>query len=484
MGGGASQYSITTGSASADITYFDAGLYVQDDFHLWPNMTLSYGLRLESQNNLGDHADFAPRIGFAWGLGAKAKNAAPKIVLRAGFGIFYDRFTYELALQQQRLNGITQQQFLVTSPQFFLSDTPNPSSLPAGATAPTIYQANSNLRTPYILQTGISVERQLTKNANLSVTYLGSRGLHQFFTENINAPECSSLPCDASVAPRPLGGSNNIYQYQSEGVFKQNQLIVNSGIRMGTKLSLFGYYTLNFANSDTGGGASSFPSSQNDISLDYGRSAFDVRHRVFFGGTIGLPCAFRLSPFMIASSSLPYNITTGQDLNGDSIFNDRPAFASPNSIPSNVVTNRFGSFDVVPQPGEALVPVNALTGPGRFSLNVRLSKSFGFGQKSEATASAVGGPGAGGAFGRGPGRGGGGRGGGGRGGGPDAGSTNHRYNLTFSVSARNIFNNVNLALPIGNLSSPLFGQSNGLASGFGSSATANRRIDLQVSFNF
>ena len=127
------------------------------------NMTLSYGLRFESQNNLGDHADFAPRIGFAWGLGAKAKNAAPKFVLRAGFGIFYDRFTYELALQQQRLNGVTQQQFLVTDPQFFLTDTPDPSSLPAGATAPTIYQANSNLRTPYILQTGISVERQLPK---------------------------------------------------------------------------------------------------------------------------------------------------------------------------------------------------------------------------------------------------------------------------------------------------------------------------------
>jgi hypothetical protein len=268
-------------------------------------------------------------------------------------------------------------------------------------------------------------------------------------------------------------------------------LIVNSGIRMGAKLSLFGYYTLNYANSDTGTGASSFPSSANNISIDYGRSAFDIRHRVFFGGTIGLPYAFRLSPFMIASSGSPYNITTGQDLNGDSIFNDRPAIASSNSIPSNVVTNRFGSFDVVPQPGEALVPINDLTGPGRFSLNVRLSKSFGFGKKTEATATALGVPG-GGTFGRGPGgpgglgggRGGGGFGGRGGGGGPDAGSTNHRYNVTFSVSARNIFNNVNLALPIGNLSSPLFGQSNGLASGMGATATANRRIDLQVSFNF
>jgi hypothetical protein len=494
MGGGASQYSVTAGSASADVTYFDAGLYLQDDFHLRPNMTLSYGLRFESQNNLGDHADLAPRLGFAWGLGAGAKKGAPKIVLRAGYGIFYERFTYDLVLQQERLNGLAQQQFLVTNPEFFLDNIPAPSSLPNSATAPTIYRANPNLRTPSIMQTGISVERQLTKNANLAVTYLNSRGVHEFFSENINAPECSAFPCDAA-APRPLGSPDNIYQYQSEGIFKQNQLIVNSSVRVGAKLSLFGYYTLNYADSDTGAKAGSFPSTNNNISLDYGRSAFDIRHRFFFGGTIGLPYAFRLSPIMMASSGTPYNVTTGQDLNADSIFNDRPSFAGPNSIPANVVTNRFGSFDVVPQPGDPRVPVNYLTGPGRFSLNVRLSKSFGFGKKTEATNTLGGSGGAGGTFGRGPG-GPGGRGGGGfggrGGGGPDAGATNHRYNLTFSVAARNIFNNVNLTTPVGNLGSPLFGQSNGIVTGFGpggggggpGGAAANRKIDLQVSFNF
>jgi hypothetical protein len=459
-------------------------------------MTLSYGLRFESQNNLGDHADFAPRFGFAWGLGAGAKNSAPKIVLRAGYGIFYERFTYDLVLQQERLNGLTQQQFVVTNPEFFLNNTPEPGALPASATAPTIYTPNPNLRTPYIMQTGVSVERQLTKNANLAVTYLNSRGVHEFFTENINAPECTAFPCDPGTAPRPLASTNNIYQYQSEGIFKQNQLIVNSSVRIGAKLSLFGYYTLNYANSDTGAGAGSFPSINNNISLDYGRSAFDIRHRLFFGGTIGLPYAFRLSPFMMASSGIPYDVTTGQDLNGDSIFNDRPSFATPNSIPANVVTNRFGSFDVVPQPGDPRVPINYLTGPGRFSMNLRLSKSFGFGKKTEAT-NTLGGPGAGGTFGRGPG-GPGGRGGGGfggrGGGGPDAGATNHRYNLTFSVAARNIFNNVNLTTPVGNLGSPLFGQSNGIVTGFGpggggpgggpGGAAANRKIDLQVSFNF
>lgn len=490
-GGGASQYSITTGTALADVTYFDAGLYFQDDWRVKPNITVSYGLRYESQNNIGDHADFAPRIGVAWGLDGNAKKS-PKTVLRAGFGIFYDRFGYDLVLQQQRLNNITQQQFVVANPQFFLTDTPSTDQLAAmSTTAPTLYQPNSNLRTPYTMQSGLTLERQLIKSANLSVTYLASRGLHQFFTKNINAPLCSTLPCDPSTAPHPLGNNDNVYQYQSEGIFKQQQLIINSSVRMGTKLSLFGYYTLNYAHSDAAG-TGTFPSTQNDISLDYGRAAFDVRHRLFLGGSIGLPRNFRLSPFVVAQSGVPFNITTGQDLNGDSIFNDRPTFASAQSNLQDVVANKYGSFNLVPQPGEILVPINSLTSTGRFSLNLRLSKTFGFGQKKEPLNTEAGGPGAGGTFGRGPGgpggpgggRGGGGFGGGRGGGGMDGGASNNRYNLTFSVSARNIFNNVNLATPIGNLSSPLFGQANGLAGGPYSSSSANRRIDLQVSFSF
>jgi hypothetical protein len=484
-GGGASQYSITTGSALADVTYFDAGLHIQDDWRIKPNITLSYGLRYESQNNIGDHADFAPRLGLAWGLDGSGKKS-PKTVLRAGFGIFYDRFGYDLVLQQERLNNVTQQQFVVANPQFYLNNTPSPSALQQMSNvAPTLYQPNPNLRTPYTMQTGVTLERQLSKVANLSVTYLTSRGVHQFFTENINAPICTTLPCDPATSPHPLGNTDNIYQYQSEGVFKQNQLIINSSIRMGAKLSLFGYYTLNYANSDASG-AGTFPSTHNDISLDYGRAPFDVRHRLFFGGTVGLPHNFRLSPFLVAQSGVPFNITAGKDLNGDSIFNDRPAFATSQSLSQNVVTNKYGSFDLIPHSGETIVPVDSLTSAGRFTLNLRLSKTFGFGAKKEATATG-GGPG-GGTFGRGPGGGGprgGGGGGGDRGGGMFGGSpANNRYNLTFSVAGRNIFNNVNLATPIGNLSSPLFGQANGLAGGPYSSSTANRRIDLQVSFNF
>jgi Carboxypeptidase regulatory-like domain len=484
MGVGPSFYSLAvngTGRAATDVTYLDGALFVQDDWRLRTNVTVSAGLRYETQNNLGDHADFAPRLGVAWGIGAKGKSASPKMVLRAGFGIFYDRFTEDLVLTQQLQNGIIQQQFLVQNPAFF---NPNqvvpPSQFTASSISPqTIYQPNPNLRTPYTMQTGISLERQLTKSANMAVTYLNSRGVHAFYTNFINANEPGALP------PNEI-----LYQYQSEGVFEQNQLIVNSSVRMGTKLTLFGYYVLNYANSDTAG-PTYMPSDPLDPAADYGRASFDYRHRLFMGGTIGLPKAFRLSPFLIASSGVPFNITTGDDLFGDAQFNTRPGVATCSATPTpNIVQTKYGCFNVAPAPGDALLPINDATGPGRFVLNLRLSKTFGFGKKNEATVAAgPGGPGGGGTFGRGPGGpGGGGRGGGGGGprggGGFDAGATNKRYGLTFAVAARNVFNNVNLATPVGNLSSPVFGQSNGLAGGPYSSNTANRRIDLQVTFSF
>src|SRR5262249_29395087 len=240
---------------------------------------------------------------------------------------------------------------------------------------------------------------------------LNSRGVHSFYTNFINAN-------DAGAAPP----SQIFYQYQSEGVFKQNQLIANGSIRMGTKLSIFGYYVLNYANSDTSG-ASFMPSDPHDPSLDYGRAAFDYRQRLFMGGTVGLPKGFRLSPFLIASSGVPFNITTGEDLFGDAQFNSRPSLASCSTPAANVVQTKFGCFNLTPAAGEGVIPVYDATGPGRFVLNLRLSKTLGFGKKKEAvnTSGGPGGPAGGGTFGRGPGGGGRGGGFGGRGGGGPGG---------------------------------------------------------------
>ena len=191
---------------------------------------------------------------------------------------------------------------------------------------------------------------------------------------------------------------------------------------------------------------------------------------------------------MIASSGIPFNITSGQDVFGDAQFNTRPSFATcGGAAQTNVVQTVYGCFNTLPGAGPP-IPINFATAPGRFTFNLRVSKSFGFGQKKEAVASGA----SGGGGGRGAGGGGGGPRMGGGPGGPGGGMggmfggapSNYRYNVTFSVNERNIFNNVNDGPFIGNLSSPLFGQANSLAGQPYSSSTANRRIDLQLQFTF
>jgi len=207
------------------------------------------------------------------------------------------------------------------------------------------------------------------------------------------------------------------------------------------------------------------------------------------GGTISMPYAFRLNPFIIASSGQPFNIVAGQDVNGDSIFNDRAGLVTGSTPPGNIRVTPWGAVNAAPNPGEATIPINTGTGTWLASVNLRLSKTFGFGKEVNGGAAAGSDGGARGGGGRGgpPGGGLGGRGlsGGGSGGGFGAGAaTNRRYNLTFSVSARNVLNRVNLAPPIGTLSSPLFGESNALAGGPYAFGSATRRIDLQALFSF
>jgi hypothetical protein len=479
MGGGASYFTQTFQTAGgaqiipSTVTLVDAGLFIQDDWKVRKNVTLSYGLRFETQNNFSDKSDFAPRVGLAWGIGGSAKNP-PKMVLRAGFGLFYDRFTYDLVETQQRFNELNplQQQLQIQNPAFFL---PIPNPVPTGTLVSTQYQTNNNLRAPYTIQTGVTLERQVTKFANIAVTYLNSRGVNQFYTNNLNPflPQTNTTP-----AGRPFPNQGNIFQYESGADFEQNQLIVNGRVQLGAKLSLFGYYTYNQANSDTSG-VNSFPSNPLDLRQDYGRASFDIRNRLFVVGTIGLPRGFRLSPYVIASSGSPFNITTGTDPYQSNVFNTRPGFAAC----APTTQTKFGCFNANPVIGAYTpIPIYFGEGPGRFSANLRVTKTFGFGPTVEGASGGGGGGGmSGGTFGRGPG--GPGRGGGGGRGG-DAGATNRRYALTVGVIGRNIFNNVNLATPIGNLGSPLFGESNGLVGRPYGDSTSNRRLDLQLTFTF
>jgi hypothetical protein len=484
LGGGASQFNITGGNPYASIVQYDAGPFIQDDWRVRPNFTLSLGLRYEIQTNVSDYHDIAPRIGFAWAPG-NAKNGRQKTVIRGGFGMFYERIGANLTMRTFQLNGVNQLRYVVQNPDFY-PNVPDLSTLSARQNS--IYQMSPDLHAPVTIQSAIGVERQLPRNTTFALTYTNTRGTHDLQTVNINTP----LP--GTLDLRPYGATaGNLFLYESGGRMNQHIVIANFNTRFSRNVSLMGNYSLTYAKDLPG-----TPSNPYNFNQDWGRSSLDRRHRFQLIGTVSAPWGLRLSPFVTVQSGSPYDVLTGRDLNGDTITNDRPAFAAGPG--SGVVATQFGYFDINPQPGAALVPRNYLTSAGLVSVNVRVSKTIGFGEPRNAAGGDMGGGrggmGGGGDRGHGgPGGGGGmrmGAGGGGRGGMFGGESTNRRYNLTISAMFNNVLNHVNPAGYIGILTSPQFGQptsintgfGGGPGGGFGGMAANNRRVELQLRFSF
>lgn len=490
----ASQFTVSQVLHPVKATMVDVGVYAEDDWKARPNLSVSYGIRYETQNHLTDHHDFAPRISVRYGVG-KA-GGTPKTVLNAGFGIFYDRYQLSNILTTYQSNGTNQIQTQITNPPAACSPTNVSACAGTSSAGNKTVQASSNLRAPYTLHYAFGVDQQLFRGATLSVNYVRADGVHQFYSFNANSP----TGLDASGAPiypiPPPAGGHPIVQdtYESGGVFRQNQLIANVNIRPKPLFSISGYGVLNFANGDTGG-INSFPSANfYDIGEDYGRAQFDTRYRLFLFGSLNLKHAITVSPILILSAGTPYNITTGTvNLSGQA--NSRPTFGPSNGIapgtPGSNTIPGCGSF-VTPAPGSSYtpVPINACTGPALFTTNIRMTKTFGFGPETGGGAGQQGGGNRGGPGGPGgPGGGRGGPGGGGGRGGPGggfggSGSTGRRYNWGIGVQVLNLFNNEDLSTPIGTLTSQNFGRSTQLAGRPFTTNSALRQVFLQTSFTF
>jgi Carboxypeptidase regulatory-like domain len=458
LGGGASQFSIIKGKPEVAVDMTDLGVYIEDEWKMTPNMTLTPGLRFETQGDIPDHADFGPRVSYAWAIGATRDKPA-KAVLRAGIGIFYDRFPIDLVVNARRQNGILQQQYVVNFPDFY----PNapPVNMLGPATLPTIYQISPLLHAPIMVQHSVSLDKEFFQHLTLSVDYTYYRGVDQLLTRNINAPLPGTYnPADPTSGIRPLGTLQNIYEYDSLGASKRNRIFTNFHLRFNPLL-LYGYYIFGYSNSNTGG-PSSFPSNQYNLHVDYGRATEDIRNRFYLGGLVTLPLKLQLNPFLVTQSNAPFNITIGQDLNGDSQFNDRPAFATDPNRPS-VYHTKWGTFDADPLPGQKIIPINYGTGPALMMLNLGLTRNFAFGPAlAEQPAPSAVAPGT------------------------KAPKTEiaRRYTMNLGIQAQNIFNTVNGGTPVGVLGSPLFGESTTLSTTQFSSSQANRIIYLRLRLDF
>jgi len=372
----------------------DVGLYVEDDWKVKPNLTISGGVRYEAQNNINSSHDIAPRVSFAWGV-PRAKGS-PVTVIRGGYGIFYDRFSLDNYITTLQQNGVAQQRATYINPGPTCTPQPPFNCGTATSSRTSITQIGNNTRASYTMQAAVGVDQQLGRIGTVSVNYLNARGVHEYMTRNF------------------FNSTENDFQFQSAGVFHQNQLLINSNIRL-RRTTLFGFYSINFANANTSG-ASFIPTSNTDTRVDYGRATFAQRQFGVVGGSFQLPYAFTASPFIIARAGVPYNVTSGLDPTGSSVYNARPYFANGAS------GNCFNSTDFsATQTGSLTpVPINYCTGPANATVNLRIARIFGFGERT-------GGPAPSGSNNGGGGNRGGYGGGGGRGGGYGGGGDRSRY---------------------------------------------------------
>ncbi|HTW78435.1 MAG TPA: carboxypeptidase regulatory-like domain-containing protein [Terracidiphilus sp.] len=521
----------TTGPIAFGGNVFDGALFFQDDWKLRSYLTLSGGLRWETQNHIADHDDWDPRVAFAYALDGHKKGAVAKTVLRGGFGIFYDRFQVGDYMGLVQFNGNplrSQTQTVISNPACF-----DPTSLAAaeaqgcgsgGSLSSQIQSVDSTYHSPYTEQVGGSLERQLTKTSTLTFTYLHSFGVHQLVQRDANAYEPLPGTDYYSPATGPRPDTNTacltandcpgiVDQFFPEAVFKQNQFIVNIRAQFSKNFSMFGFYNYTNANSDGGGGSS--PSNSYNLSQDYGRASFVHPQWLFLMGNYNGPWGLSFNPFLIAEAGRPFNVTVEDDLTGDNFFNDRPGLVSASECaatagpqPSQYALTPFGCLDTNPTPGETLLRPEIGNAPASVALNLRVSRSWGIGPKVEATGGpnpGGGGPPPGG--GRGGGRGGPGGGfggfgmgggGGGRGGPFGTSNTGRKYALTFSAQALNLFNDIDYGIPLGavapawnsttGITGPgsSFEKSYGLAGGIFASPTSSaaRRIFFQAAFQF
>lgn len=294
----------TANSGLTRRTTYTKGLsfFAQDDVRVRPNITLNLGMRweyfgpLSEKNNLltnlvgaqlvrvgtpglkslykRDLNNSGPRVGFAWSL-------APRTVLRASYGIYYDYIPQHLIIA-----NFTSTAGVATNPDpanpvpniplFFNQNAWNGSAAgaiftPASGPFP-IFATDQNLRTPYVQSWTLNVQHQFSEAVSLAVGYNGSKGtkLARLYDLNQNGTN-------------PLYSTIDLFSTAASSTY--HALQVTGNLRSWHRLSGFSTYTWSKSLDTASDGidfnfaGAAFPQDSTNLSAEKGPSTFDTRHR-------------------------------------------------------------------------------------------------------------------------------------------------------------------------------------------------------------
>ncbi len=440
-----SNYSRRIGDPSIAYSNVQAGFYVQDDIRVRKSLSITPGVRYEVQSHVPDHGDVGPRFGATW---APTKNG--QTTIRGSAGIFYDWLATSTYDQVVRLDGFHQQEINVDNPSFPVDES--------AATVPPVnrYALSPGYEAPRITRFSTGIDQAIHKVSRVSVTYSYLRGSRLSRGLNVN-PVIDGVRIDPRFA--------NVIDVVSDASSRQHELRFDASINPGAMLPLppsapflnwkrttvFATYTLSSIENNTdgpfsvpptgtlatewgpanGGSTSSGSNIPGLISFGGAPTTVDVRNRVNFNVNNQILRNVVVSLGVNASSAPPYTLVTGQDNNGDGIFNDRPAGVGRNTLRATgqVTLNMFAGYNIAFGHSSKPLP------PG---IGV-------FGSGAAAQVRSV-----------------------------DLGQA--RYRVQFFVQAQNLTNEANYLGYSGTLTSPFFGKP--------TAVNGMRKIDFGISFGF
>jgi trimeric autotransporter adhesin len=439
--------SVRFGNPSSYFRSWGTAGYVSDDWRARPDFTLQFGMRYEfftpppelyghlsnldfnpatSQVSVvipGQVAPFsgalpnslirpqynhwAPRVGIAWRPPIKSLQARHSTVVRAGYSIFYNESIYtqllpELANQPPWSNS----QLRIAGPNDMLTlENGFPTTVAAQNTIQNTYAVNPNYKMGYAQIWNLSVETVIASNTALVLTYTGTKGsnLDLLYAPNRAVPGSHSVTAPVANAGNFIydtSGANSIY----------NSLQVRLQKRMSRGIMINATYTYAKSIDDAssiGGGTPIVVQDSNNLAAEYGLSSFDIRHQARInylyelplgqghrfaqkGLTGGLFGNWRFSGNVGAQTGAPYTAqvigTSAANVGSGGVFATRAdQICNPNAGALGAPLDFFNTacFAVPPAGQLGNAARNTIIGPGMFTWNAQIAKTFLLGKDQQ-----------------------------------------------------------------------------------------------------
>jgi hypothetical protein len=376
--------------------------FVQDDWHVHPQLTLNVGLRYELDTDVKnisgvqdlnplilpflqgtrgkDINNFAPRVGFNWA------NARGNFSFHGGYGIYYDRITLEIKSLEQGLDGRALPVEVRGGNVFFLMPdgtfAPGAPTLADPFTGPVFPGAGAgginiianDMENPMVQQFNLGTQLQIGDSFVLRADGIHNLGTHFIIGRPIG-----------TVFNPVVGGDDLVKNLESSVNTKYDALLLSMQKRFSHHYQFQASYTLskafNYANDDQIPFANG-PIDPNDLHREYGPTPNDQRHRFVFAGTVDLPFGFSFSPIWTMASGVPMDILLPDASSrvpafGRNSGNRRFHSASELNAAISALNAGLAAPDQLP-----LVSSDAKFSDSFNSFDMRITKTFSFGERA------------------------------------------------------------------------------------------------------